>query len=103
MTNSIKNVKEIKGVREIKIKNIINKENGKVRVSVFNSGDNIASEDMERIWKRFYKADKSRNRADGGSGIGLAFVKAIMNNYNSNYGVINRKNGVEFYFEIKLK
>lgn len=103
LTNSIKNVKEINGVREIKIKNIIDKENGKVRVSVFNSGENIASEDMERIWKRFYKADKSRNRADGGSGIGLAFVRAIMNNYNSNYGVINHKNGVEFYFEISLK
>ena len=103
LTNSIKNVKEIDSVCEIVVENKVDKKNGIVRVSVYNSGDNIPSEDLERIWKRFYKADKSRNRADGGSGIGLAFVKAIMNNYNSNYGVINRKNGVEFYFEIKLK
>ena len=33
-------------------------------------------------------------------GIGLSLVKAIMNNYNAEYGVRNRENGVEFYFEI---
>ena len=57
-------------------------------------------EDMERIWGRFYKADTSRNRDDGGSGIGLSIVKAIMNNYQNDYGVINKENGVEFYFEL---
>ena len=57
---------------------------------------------MDRIWGRFYKVDESRNRADGGSGIGLSLVKAIMNNYNSKYGVKNKENGVEFYFEIGL-
>ena len=33
------------------------------------------------IWGRFYKLDSSRNRENGGTGIGLSFVKAIMNNY----------------------
>ena len=50
--------------------------------------------------KRFYKEDSSRNREAGGSGIGLSLVKAIMDNYKNEYGVINKYNGVEFYFEL---
>ena len=75
-TNAIKNAKEINGRKEIKI-NIEQKE-GKTRISVFNTGSSIKEEDLERIWKRFYKVDESRNRQDGGTGIGLALVKAIM-------------------------
>ena len=55
---------------------------------------------MKRIWNRFYKADEARSREQGGSGIGLAIVKAIMNNYQNDYGVENKPNGVEFYFEV---
>jgi two-component system sensor histidine kinase VanS len=54
------------------------------------------------IWGRFYKVDESRNRENGGTGIGLALVKAIMNNYNNKYGVKNLENGVEFYCDINL-
>ena len=60
LTNAIKNVKEVNGKKEIYIENEILKD--KVRIKVFNTGENIAKEDMENIWKRFYKADKSRNR-----------------------------------------
>ena len=101
LTNAIKNAKEINGEKIIKISNDINKENNKVCVKVFNTGENIKEEDLIRIWNRFYKADESRNREDGGSGIGLAFVKAIMNNYQNEYGVNNLDNGVEFYFELR--
>ena len=101
-TNAIKNAKEINGEKYIEIKTKINKEKNNVRISVFNTWDNISEENMDRIRGRFYKVDESRNRADGGSGIGLSLVKAIMNNYNSKYGVKNKENGVEFYFEIGL-
>ena len=50
-----------------------------------------------------YKIDESRNRSNGGTGIGLAFVKAIMTNYGKDYGLINKENGVEFYFDLELK
>ena len=102
ITNAIKNAKEINNCKLIKISNKIKKEEGKVRVTVFNSGKHIKDEDLERIWNRFYKADESRNRSDGGTGIGLAFVKAIMNNYQNKYGINNVDDGVEFYFELDL-
>jgi len=98
LTNAIKHCEEIDGKKEIEI-NIIQKE-GKIRVSIYNTGENISEEDMERIWGRFYKVDSSRNRETGGSGIGLSVVKAIMNNYKNDYGVINEQNGVQFYFEL---
>ena len=102
-TNAIKNVKEINGEMLIKISNIIDYDRKKVCVKIFNTGEKIKEEDMYRIWNRFYKVDESRNREDGGTGIGLAFVKAIMNNYQNDYGVKNLENGVEFYFELDME
>ena len=103
LTNAIKHVKEVDGNKYIKIENIVDVDHNKVRVKVFNTGDHIAEEDIARIWNRFYKVDESRNRENGGSGIGLSFVKAIMSNYGNVYGVINKENGVEFYLELNLK
>ena len=102
LTNAVKNVKEVNGKKIINIKNEVNIEKNKVRINVFNTGENIKEEDLNRIWNRFYKIDDSRNREDGGTGIGLSFVRAIMNNYQNKYGVINKEDGVEFYFELDL-
>jgi signal transduction histidine kinase len=103
ITNAIKHVKEIDKNKYILIKNEVNIEKNKVRVKVFNTGNNIEEENIARIWNRFYKVDKSRNREDGGTGIGLSFVKAIMSSYGNVYGVINKENGVEFYIELDIK
>lgn len=100
LTNAIKHVKEVNGEKYIKITNIKIPEKEKVRITVFNTGDKILEENLNRIWNRFFKADEARNREDGGSGIGLSIVRAIMNNYGTDYGVENKENGVEFYFEI---
>ena len=100
LTNAIKHAEEVEKETKIEIK--VEKVSNKIRVSVFNTGENIPEEDLQRIWGRFYKLDSSRNRQDGGSGIGLALVKAIMNNYQNQYGVENKKNGVEFYFDMDI-
>jgi len=78
----------------------IQKEDRRVRVSVFNTGEPILQEDIDKIWIKFYKADKARTREYGGNGIGLSIVKAIMESHNKPYGVINHSNGVEFWFEL---
>ena len=103
MTNAIKHVEEVDGEKIIRIENDVDVDKNKVRVKVFNTGKQIPEEHLNRIWKRFYKIDASRNRKDGGTGIGLAFVKAVMNNYGNSYGVVNKENGVEFYFDLELK
>ena len=103
LTNAIKNVEEMYGEKYIKISNEIKSVENKVCIKVFNTGKNISEENLNRIWNRFYKADESRHREDGGTGIGLAFVKAIMSNYDNKYGVRNLENGVEFYFELDMR
>ncbi len=103
ITNAIKHVKEKDGKKYIKVTNTVDVEKNIVRVKVFNTGDKILEEHLARIWNRFYKVDESRNRAEGGTGIGLSLVKAIMKNYDKAYGAINKEDGVEFYFELELE
>ena len=101
LSNAIKNVLEVENKKyiEIKIKKL---KEEKIRIYVFNTGKNINNENINKIWNRFYKEDSSRNRQKGGTGIGLSLVKAIMENYKNDYGVENKNNGVEFFFDINL-
>ena len=75
----------------------------KLRVSVFNTGQPIPEEDIEKIWVKFYKVDKARTREYGGSGIGWSIVKAIMDSFHQRCGVINHEDGVEFWMELATK
>lgn len=77
--------------------------NYSVRIKVFNTGERIDDNQIQRIWDKFYKVDKARSRSYGGSGIGLSIVKAIMKSINMDYGVTNLQNGVEFYFDLPTK
>lgn len=102
VTNYISNaLNHVNGQKIIEIKLI--PLDGRVRVAVFNTGDNIHEEDIDKIWIKFYKVDKARTREYGGNGIGLSIVKAIMNSLNQDFGVINRPVGVEFWFELDTK
>ena len=78
-------------------------KDGKVRVSVFNTGNSIPEADAPHIWDKFYKVDKAHTREYGGNGIGLSIVKAIMKSFNQEYGVKNYDNGVEFWFELDVQ
>lgn len=96
MTNAIKNCEEVDGQKYIEIRTEVIKNN-KVRLFVFNTGKKIPDEIIDKIWGRFYKIDSARTRENGGTGIGLALVKAIMNLYDNDFGAKNLKNGVQFY------
>lgn len=49
-----------------------------IQVSVCDSGSGLSEEDAERVFDRFYRADKSRSRHSGGTGLGLPIAKAIV-------------------------
>ncbi|MBQ1423686.1 MAG: HAMP domain-containing protein [Lachnospiraceae bacterium] len=64
-----------------------------LRLSVYNDGEPIPEESLPQVWDKFYKVDKARTRAYGGSGIGLSIVKAIMEAHGGTYGVRNVEAG----------
>lgn len=99
VTNYLSNaIHYAKGERRIEIH--YTKNNDCVRVSVFNTGDQIPEEEIDKIWTKFYKVDKARTREYGGNGIGLSIVKAIMESFHRECGVVNHEDGVEFWFEL---
>ena len=75
--------------------------NDEILIGVENQGEHIAEEDLENIWLKFYKIDKSRNRLLGGTGLGLSIAKNILLLHKSTYGVLNTEKGVKFYFTLK--
>ena len=104
MNDPVKNIYEnaIKYNIESGIINIYAKrEDKRVIVSIENSGAAIQEDEIENIWKGFYRIEKSRNRKLGGSGLGLRIVKEIIDIHNEYYGVKNTENGVCFWFSIK--
>jgi signal transduction histidine kinase len=51
---------------------------GGVSVSVIDSGEGISPVDLPHVFERFYRGEKSRSRASGGAGLGLAIAKGIV-------------------------
>ena len=75
---------------------------GYYRISVFNTGKQIADEDIQNIWNSFYRADKAHSRSEGRFGLGLSIVSGAQELQNLKYGVSNRENGVEFWFDVRI-
>lgn len=71
-----------------------------VRLSVFNEGDGLPEEELDKIWEKFYRTDRARTREAGGTGIGLSLVRAIADTLHGCCGACNAPGGIEFWFEI---
>jgi len=65
-----------------KIKVNLYKEKNNIIIDIINKGKEIPKEECEKIFERFYRSDKSRNRAANRYGLGLAIAKNIVKNYN---------------------
>lgn len=104
LTNYISNaLNHCDGKQAIEVRTSKSEDGATLTVTVYNSGRNIAEEDLERIWEKFYKTDKARTREYGGNGIGLSIVKAIMESMGQEYGIRNVSDGVEFWFTLDCK
>jgi signal transduction histidine kinase len=70
-----------------------------VRVTVSDTGAGIGAEDLPHIFERFYRADKSRDRAKGGAGLGLAIARQIVELHGSTLEVHSSPGkGTQFSF-----
>jgi two-component system, OmpR family, phosphate regulon sensor histidine kinase PhoR len=58
-----------------------------IHVEVRDNGQGIPPEDIEHIFERFYRVEKSRTKTEGGSGLGLAIVKQILEAHRANIAV----------------
>src|SRR5256886_14328343 len=72
-----------------------------VEIAVIDQGIGIEPKDLDRIFERFYRADKARSRATGGTGLGLAIVKHIATNHGGQVEVVSTV-GVGSTFTLRL-
>ncbi len=100
ITNYLTNaLNHAEGEKRIEIR--FERHDNLVRTCVYNTGQPIPEEELDKVWIKFYKVDKARTREYGGSGIGLSIVKAIMDSFHQQCGVCNRLDGVEFWMELE--
>jgi signal transduction histidine kinase len=64
-----------------------------VRVAITDSGNGVPQEEIDRIFDRFYRSEKSRTRSKGGAGLGLAIVKQLVEAQGGKVGAENAAGG----------
>ena len=75
----------------------------RVRISVTDTGEGIAKEDMPLVWDRYYKVDKVHKRARIGTGLGLSIVKGVLEAHGATYGISSKLGeGATFWFELDI-
>ena len=98
IVNAVKHSNKDNTVVTVSFKNNLHN----VQISVQDNGQGISSEDQLRIFERFYRVDKSRNRKKGGSGLGLSIVKHILDAHGEKIYVESElNNGSTFFFNLK--
>ena len=76
---------------------------GRVRISVSDTGKGIPEEERPYIWNRYYRTKESHKRAVVGSGLGLHIVQTILEKHGAAYGVGPGETcGTTFWFELPL-
>ena len=102
MLNIIKNAINYTDIGEIEIKGY--KENNHYCISITDSGIGIKNSDLEKIFKRFYRVDKTRSRETGGSGLGLSISKNVLAKHGGEISVESELNkGTTFLIRIPIK
>ena len=79
------------------------KQGTKAYVQVKNQGETIPEGELQLIFERFHKTDKSRSKNRDGVGLGLNIVKSILNNHGEDISVTSRDGETEFVFTLALK
>ena len=86
----------IKNYKESIILVNASKDKNNITIEVTNHGDPIKPGDEEKIFERFYRDDKSRNRASNRYGLGLAIAKNIVNNHKGSIKTYSKDDKTTF-------
>ena len=78
----------------------VERGHGAAVVRVANSGTEIPAEDLPRVWERFFRVERSRDRASGGAGIGLAIVKRLVEEAGGRVGASSEGGMTTFWFSL---
>lgn len=73
-----------------------------VWVTVRSDGVFIEEDHLRHMWEPYYRIEKSRARKSGGTGLGLSICREILEKHGSVYGAENRKEGICFFFALKI-
>jgi signal transduction histidine kinase len=76
------------------------RRSGTILISVTNTGSVIPPEDLGRVFERFYRVEKSRDRARGGAGIGLAIVRQLVEAMGGQVGAESGDGRTRFWFTL---
>lgn len=98
ISNSVKYMSDRKGMIRIELFN----DGDYALIRIEDNGKGISQEDLKHVFERFFRADSSRNSKQGGSGIGLAIVKKVIEEHG---GMIwaESKEGIGTVMNIRLK
>lgn len=100
LTNLLSNALKYTPNNKSVIIEVINKDD-LTFISVENKGAFIPENEIENLFNKFYRIDKSRNTSKNSNGLGLAIVKRILDLHESSYSLFNTKDGVKFEFSLK--
>jgi signal transduction histidine kinase len=73
-----------------------------LRCAIENSGVEIPAMELDLIWERFHRVDRSRTRASGGAGIGLAIVRQIVEAHGGQVGASSADHLTEVWFSLPV-
>jgi signal transduction histidine kinase len=78
----------------------VSRDDGGAQVRVSNTGSEIPADDLPRVWERFFRVERSRDRASGGAGIGLAIVKRLVEEAGGRVGASSEAGVTTFWFSL---
>ena len=90
------------GDQEGSVKVHLNEVDDKIQIAIEDDGPGIETEHLDKIFRRFYRVDKSRSREKGGTGLGLAICKHLVSAHGETIGVASKVGeGTTFMFTLK--
>ena len=90
-----------RGITEVRVETL---EGNKILIRISDNGEGIDKEHLPRLFERFYRVEKTRNRKLGGSGLGLSIVKHIIDAHNEKIFVESQTDvGSEFSFTLPAR